>query len=219
MVAMYYTNSRGAIVGMAAVIVFLSFARFRMIPAVLVAVVLVGVVTVAAPSRGSEIDAGESSAQSRIQSWAEGWNMLKLHPLTGVGYGQYTEYHIRVAHNSLVHTFAELGLLGAFCFVGMFYWYFKGVTLIPTEDKDVASWRRALLASAVGMLTCGWFLSRQYVPIFYVLLAIGSCGTSLTAPADKLRTTRTDVAWISALTVAGVLLVYVSIRTMAIWSG
>ena len=40
--------------------------------------------------------------------------MLKSHPLTGVGFDQYLEYHTRVAHNSFVETFAELGLIGAF---------------------------------------------------------------------------------------------------------
>jgi putative inorganic carbon (hco3(-)) transporter len=219
LVALYYTNSRGAIVGLGAVMVCYSFVKFRMIPAVIVAVVLVGVIAVAAPSRGTEIDAGESSAQSRIQSWAVGWTMLKWHPITGVGYGQYTEYHPRVAHNSFVHTFAELGLLGAFSLVGMFYWYFKGIRLIPDKDPDLASWRRALIVSAVGMLTCGWFLSRQYVPIFYVLLAIGACGASFSAPPERLQSKGTDFVWIFALTIAGVGLVYFSIRTMAIWSG
>ena len=39
--------------------------------------------------------------------------MLKSHPMTGVGYDQDTENHPPVAHNSFVHTFAELGLIGA----------------------------------------------------------------------------------------------------------
>ena len=219
LVALYYTNSRGAILGLGATMVCFSFMKFRPVTASLMAVVFVGMVAIAAPSRGTEIDAGESSAQSRIQSWAEGWNMLKTHPITGVGFGQYTEYHSKVAHNSFVHTFAELGLLGAFCLVGMFYWYFKGLRAIPTEDRDLAAWRRWLTISAVGMLTCGWFLSRQYVPIFYVLLAIGACGASINAPASKLKSTGTDFAWISAFTVVGVLFVYFLIRTMAIWSG
>ena len=63
--------------------------------------------------------------------------MLKSHPLTGVGYDQYTEYHYAVAHNSFVHTFAELGLIGAYIFVGMFYWYFKGLELDPRFEQRV----------------------------------------------------------------------------------
>ena len=219
LVALYYTNSCGAIVGLGATMICFSFLKFKPIVAFIMAVLLVGVIAVAAPSRGSQLDAGESSAQSRIQSWAEGWSMLKSYPLTGVGFGNYTEYHPKVAHNSFVHTFAELGLLGAFCFAGMFYWYFKGVRLIPTEDPDLAAWRRALMVSAAGTLTCGWFLSRQYVPILYVILAVGACAASFNVPAEKLQSSRTDFAFIGALTVFLILLVYFSIRTMAVWGG
>ena len=220
LLALYYTNSRGAIVGLAAAMVCLSLLKYKTVAGTIAAVALLGVIVVAAPSRGSEMDAGESSAQTRIQSWAEGWNMLKSHPLTGVGFDQYLDYHIRVAHNSFVHTFAELGLLGAFCFVGMFYWFFKGLNLLPQDTPESAAWRRALISSAVGLLTCGWFLSRQYVHIFYIMIAVGASAVTISVPdKDKarLRMTPGDVATVVAWTLAGLVLVYISIRTLAIW--
>ena len=200
----------------------MSFLRFRNVAGTVVAVALLSVIVVAAPSRGGEMNASESSAQSRIQSWAEGWTMLKMHPITGVGYGQYTEYYIKVAHNSFVEVFAELGLLGATCFVGMFYWYFKGIRLIPETNVESAPWRRALLASAIGVFTCAWFLSRQYVPIFYVILAMGACAATIAVPAEskkELSADGHDAALIVALTILGIFMVYMSIRTLAIWSG
>ena len=78
------------------------------------------------------------------------------------------------------------------------------------------------MVSAIGMLSCAWFLSRQYVPVFYVLLGMGASAASLTVPADeksKLQSSQTDVAVIAALTIFGVLFVYLQIRTMAVWSG
>ena len=221
LLAMYYTNSRGAIIGLGAAMVAYSFIKFSKAKASIAAALLVGVISVAAPSRGSEISFDESSAQTRIQSWAEGWAMLKSHPLTGVGYDQYTEYHYAVAHNSFVHTFAELGLTGAFIFLGMFYWYFKGLALIPDSNKEFLPWRRALIVSAIGMLACAWFLSRQYVAVFYVLLAMGASAVHLNVPLEsrgKLETSPKDLVIIATLTVFGVLFVYFSIRTMAIWS-
>lgn len=219
--AIYYTNSRGTLVGVVAVLAAWAFLRFRTVSAGLVAIILVGVIAVAAPSRGGEIDSGESSAQSRIQSWAQGWNMLKWYPLTGVGYAQYTEHHIKVAHNSFVHTFAELGLIGASIFMGMFYWFFKGLRSIPDSNPDFVPWRRAMTLSAIGAAVCGWFLSRQYVPIFYLLIAMGASAVQLEVPKPEttMRTTNKDVMRIVALTIFGVLVVYFSIRTMAIWSG
>jgi putative inorganic carbon (HCO3(-)) transporter len=222
LLAVYYTNSRGAIVGLGATMVVYSFLKFSKPKALVAAAVLIGIIAVAAPSRGSEITFDESSAQVRIQSWAEGWGMLKSHPLTGVGYDQYTEYHYMVAHNSFVHTFAELGLIGAFIFVGMFYWYFKGLSLIPDSAEEFLPWRRALLASAVGVLTCGWFLSRQYVPIYYVMLGLGANAVNLTVLPEersKLQTTQKDAVTILGLTLFGIAFVYFSIRTMAVWTG
>lgn len=219
-VAIYYTNSRGALVGLTVAVISMSLLRFKTVAGTFVGALLLCVIVVAAPSRGSEITAGESSAQSRIHSWAEGWNMLKWFPITGVGYGQFTEWNPRVAHNSFVETFAELGLIGAFIFVGMFYWYFKGLRLIPETDKELAARRRALIASAAGVLTCGWFLSRQYVPIFYVLLAMGACSVNMHVPEEaqsKVHVSNRDVVMIGGLTFAGIIIVYVSIRTLAIW--
>jgi putative inorganic carbon (hco3(-)) transporter len=222
LLAIYYTNSRGAIIGLGATMVVYSFVKFTKPKALIVAAVLLSIIAVAAPSRGGEITFDESSAQTRIQSWAEGWAMLKANPLTGVGYDQYTEYHYAVAHNSFVHVFAELGLIGTFIFVGMFYWYFKGLMLIPNTNTEFLPWRRALFTSAVGMCACAWFLSRQYVAIFYVLLALGASAVNLNVPpeqSDKLQTTQKDVVIIFGLTIFGILFVYFSIRTMAVWGG
>ena len=201
---MYYTNSRGAIIGLDATLVTYSFIKFSKPKATIVSAVLIALVAIGAPSRGSEMTFDESSAQTRIHSWAEGWAMLKSHPLTGVGYDQFTEYHHAVAHNSFVHTFAELGLIGAYIFLGMFYWYFKGLNLIPDSNEEFLPWRRALMVSAIGMLACGWFLSRQYVPIYYLLLAMGASAVSLNAPPEekgKLQMSQYDVVFIAVLTI------------------
>ena len=72
------------------------------------------------------------------------------------------------------------------------------------------------------MLTCAWFLSRQYVPIFYVLLAMGACAVTVGVPAesrDELRGDGKDVVAVVALTILGLVLVNLSIRTLAIWAG
>ena len=46
--------------------------------------------------------------------------MLKSKPVFGVGYGRFTEFHRKVAHNSFVQTAAELGMLGAFVFIAIY---------------------------------------------------------------------------------------------------
>jgi putative inorganic carbon (HCO3(-)) transporter len=220
LLALYYTNSRGAMVGLVTALVWFSFLRFQRVSAFVVATMLLLAAAAAAPSRADQITYTEVSAQSRIHSWAEGWEMLTSSPVTGVGYNRFTEFTPAVAHNSFVHTFAELGLLGAFCFVGMFYWYFKGLRRSVPVPGAVTPWRIALISSGAGVLGCIWFLSRQYIPVLYILLALGASAPILKpAAAHEIRMTWRDVIKIGGLTLAGLVTVYLSIRTMAIWGG
>jgi hypothetical protein len=60
--------------------------------------------------------------------------------------------------------------------------------------------------------------------ILYILLAVGACASSLpyqtsAAPeASEIRMSWQDVGNICALTAAAIVIVYVSIRTLAVWS-
>jgi O-antigen ligase len=220
LLAIYYTNSRGAVVGLAGCLVCYAFLRLRPVRAWAVAIVLLVIITVAAPSRGGEMDYAEASAQGRIQSWAEGLAMFKSSPLTGVGFGQYTEYSPVVAHNSFVHTLAELGFVGAFCLVGMFYWYFVGLLRSRSSAPELSPWREALLASGAGGCACALFLSRQYVVVPYILLGLGTSASTLsfTDPA-RLQTTERDLRNILAITMGAIVFVYLAVRSLAIRSG
>lgn len=107
----YLTDSRGALLALLAVMgvhvwqrkgVFVAGALGAMAVAVLLAL----------PSRFSEIDAEEESAQGRIESWYEGLQMFQGHPVFGVGPDMYTDYNPLTAHNSFVLILAETGIIG-----------------------------------------------------------------------------------------------------------
>ena len=123
-VALYYTNSRGGMLGLGLCWCRTDIGASDELRVAVGATALLGLVILFGPSRMANLDASESSAQDRVQSWAEGLQMLRAHPLFGVGFGRYTEFNELVAHNSFVHTLGELGLFGAFFFVGMGYWFF-----------------------------------------------------------------------------------------------
>ena len=188
------------------------WSRFRNALAPLVVVVLLIGVVAAAPARAGEMNADEQSAQGRIQAWSAGLVMFRSHPVTGVGYGRFTEFHERVAHNSFVHTFAELGIIGAFCIVGMWASFFRGLRHVPTGTL-----RRDLVASAVGTLVCAMFLSRQYVVVPYVLLALGSAYVSTAAPAPDggPAVDRVSAVRIFVLSLAGIVLTRVLVLLLA----
>jgi putative inorganic carbon (HCO3(-)) transporter len=126
LLAIYYTNSRGAALGLAVVLAGYGFLHLRrFLAAVAVALVLLGGLVALAPSRMSDLSADEDSSQGRVQAWYAAISMFKAHPVFGIGFGGFTDQYDLVAHNSFVHTFAELGGTGGFCFVGLFYWYFR----------------------------------------------------------------------------------------------
>ncbi|MBI5442008.1 MAG: O-antigen ligase family protein, partial [Deltaproteobacteria bacterium] len=61
----------------------------------------------------------DASSMGRINAWVAGMDLLREHPLIGVGKGQFIEFHERDAHSSFVRAGAEMGVLGLYAWVGM----------------------------------------------------------------------------------------------------
>lgn len=171
----YLTHSRGALFGLAAA---LSMMFYRTIGLVRTGLLLgMGAVLASALnfSGGRDISFGEESAAIRIDAWSSGLEMLRAHPLTGIGFGMFTDFHYATAHNSLVLCFAELGLIGYLFWLGLLVLAFRilsrAVSHSPPES-DEARWARILRASLVGFLACAVFLSRTYQPTLFLLLGL-----------------------------------------------
>lgn len=217
--AILYTGSRGGLLALAALALPYASARIGRVPATVFAGVVFAALVVAGPSRASEMNAGEESAQNRIQAWSAGIEMLKQKPVFGVGYGRFTEFHERVAHNSFVHSFAELGVFGVLWFVSLFYWFFVSVAIrVPPRQESWRMWSTPLRASGVGLLVCILFLSRQYVVVPYLVLALGA---SYAAQAQSKETPLSWGPWraaqIGVSCVAIVAATYVAVRLLAVW--
>lgn len=184
--AIFLTNSRGGMLGAIAVFLIYLRGRFGILKTSLAASVgLLGIAML--PTRLNELDAKEESAAERLESWFQGIQMLKQHPIFGVGKGNYTDHHYLTAHNSFVLVFAELGLVGYFLwlsFVGISVFMVYRVAnassqpnQITTEDQS-QNWARyqklskTYLNAMVGFLVCAFFLSRSYVILLPILCAL-----------------------------------------------
>ncbi len=67
---------------------------------------------------GTILDAGnDESFQGRTRAWGYGFDMVSWYPVTGVGKGQWLEYHGLASHNSYVEVMAETGLPGIFLYL------------------------------------------------------------------------------------------------------
>ena len=127
------TNSRG---GMLALILVIGAFIVIYVPGKATALVIAAVVGVGfvkfGPSRMSEMDAGEESANSRFWFWDNGVTQLASNPFTGVGFGRFESINGGMtAHNSYVLCFTELGVPGYFCWIGCLYYCFRR----PYKDK------------------------------------------------------------------------------------
>jgi putative inorganic carbon (HCO3(-)) transporter len=185
---MVLTNSRGALLATLVVLGLEGWRRYGKI-AVSIAAVL-GLPTLFALTRLSQLNAEEQSANDRIQAWYEGIQLLRAHPLTGVGYGRFTDYNALTAHNFIILPMAELGFIGFALWVGliwysvrMLWWVAYGPHARHEADVEALAdpaWRaevlaaRGLLLSFIGFVISAFFLSQSYkAPLFLV------CGLAL----------------------------------------
>lgn len=179
-VCIYYTNSRGGWLGLGAMLTAVIFLNYSKKVGIVLAVAgFLGMLALG-PSRMGTVTAQESSAAGRIQAWGAGNRMLKQSPVWGRGYGMFDEASgiNMVAHNSYVHCWSELGLLGYFFWLALLLTSLKdgwALTKIRPTDPAIAEWpayAKASVASLVGYMSSAVFLSRTYIVPLYLFLAI-----------------------------------------------
>lgn len=175
----YSTNSRGAILALTAGIFSFLILRYRSLRGAIIGVFLAVVGMAIIPSRMADVSAGGESAHGRIEAWYEGFQMLKHNPFFGVGKGMFTDYNYLTAHNSYVLVFAELGFCGAVFFAGLFalplLW--AKTQLLNTDppnlmDEESRSFTCALIGSLISVMCAMFFLSRSYILLPYMLVAV-----------------------------------------------
>lgn len=179
--ALYYTNSRGSMLAGAVAICSYFLIRYRSKKGFMLGLVLIVPLLLLGPSRMGDMSGKEESAYGRIESWYQGYQMFKSNPLFGVGMGSYTDYHELTAHNSFVLIMAELGFLGLFFFTGLIYYPLTRLrSVLFSKETDVALSTddlgaiSSVFASFVGVLASIFFISRAYVLIPFLLIALST---------------------------------------------
>ena len=135
--------------------------------------------------RQTEVDLEGGTGQDRIQLWRDGFDALKSPDLFfGVGQSNYAEYAGLVAHNSYIHAYVELGVIGGTFFFGCFF--FAAIQLyrmvrIPDGivNEDLLRMRPYIVAMLVGWGTSLFSLSRCYVVPTYLVFGICSAYLNL----------------------------------------
>jgi probable O-glycosylation ligase (exosortase A-associated) len=197
-VAIVVTYSRGALVGLAAVISILLWrSRHRLL---LLFVLPIGVYLLLTAMPGQWFDRMETiqtyeqdmSAMGRIVAWKLSYRLAQDRPFLGFGFRCFTEeiynqymhaypYHATKAadaHSIFFQVLAEHGYSGLILFAGLIFYTVLSLRAISRKANGDASLKyyydfaQMLEVSLVGYLVSGLFLSRSYFDLFFQLVAM-----------------------------------------------
>ncbi|MBN9518383.1 O-antigen ligase family protein [bacterium] len=167
------TKSRGGLLGLLAAVVTWAWGRYgwkRTFPTL---ILILPLVPLFLSGRQSNFSLGrEDTAHSRVALWSDGLVTMMRNPITGIGAGEYADQIGMVAHNSFVHAYVELGLLGGSLFLGAFLLGGMGLWRIRPPSPLLASLRVFVLALLVGYAGGALSLSRCYVVPTYMVLGL-----------------------------------------------
>lgn len=222
--AVYLTNSRGSVLAMGAMLFLYGVLRYGVFKSVVVLPILLAPLIALGPSRMADMSADEDSAEGRIEAWYEGVQLLIMRPLFGVGKGLFADHHGLTAHNSFVLAFAELGMIGYFFWLSniVISWLMlQRIVLTPpvtgASPEQAANWElirenaRTLWYGYVGGLVSAFFLSRSYVVILYLHIAL------IVAIYQLARVERPDFAAITWSERKGSLLMFTVGSVVGLW--
>jgi putative inorganic carbon (hco3(-)) transporter len=188
--AIFFTYSRGALLGLIAVLFCMMLqARQKAIllpVAGLVVIFAVMFTPEAWRTRMSADNALDASARSRLNAWSYAWAMTAEHPLMGGGFEAFTPalFARYAPHAADVHGPHSIyfGVLAEHGFTGLIL-YLSLVALCLAElygivrsarrygDETAISYANMFRFSIVGFMVSGAFLGRAYFDLFFSVVA------------------------------------------------
>jgi hypothetical protein len=161
----------------------------------------------------------DKSVMGRVYAWSDGLQMLKSSPIWGVGFGMFTQYHERAAHNSFVSAFAELGFVGYLFWCALILITLDDLRFVTGDDEGgragLRRWANALSVAILGSLVGGLFLSRSFDIMLFVQLALGTALADVARREGHLTHGRTVLFWIAAtiaFAIASIVAVWIYMR-------
>ena len=187
------SSSRGAVLGgAAALLVFLRHSKHK-VRTVVVLGVLAGTAWWSMPPQFSHRfdTAGEDhTSQERLERWTAGIDIMKHHPVLGIGYENWPIYypaHYKpsaaagsLCHNIFIQAGAELGFLGLAALLGLLaaclYMTWQTRRRARLENRpDLVMMAIGLDGALLGYVVSGFFVTVLYYP--YLWVHLGFCAS------------------------------------------
>jgi hypothetical protein len=238
----FLTHSRGALVALMAMAIVAARRRIGSLPALLIGGGLFVAAMALNFTGGRAISA--SSGEDRTALWGESLQLLKSHPLFGVGFGQLPDYLGHTAHNTVAVCAAELGMFGLYFWCLFLFPTVKDILAIASPEKvsegrqieperglfpagarkietldkaEVNHLGRLLVLSFTGFLVAGWFLSRAFVMTFFLLGGIAEVAFEMALRQGMVAPRMRlgrTLAYAGLVAVGLILLMYIMLRTV-----
>ena len=190
----FLTHSRGAMLAILVMAVVAGRRRIGTISSLLLAAGLFAGASALNFTGGRDISANAGSDRTAL--WGTGLELLKSHPLFGVGFGNFADYAGLTAHNSVVVCAAELGMFGLYFWALFLFPTMRDALAIASPEKvtevqpviidtarfpqmqanieaidkaDVNRLGHLMVVSLTGFLVAAWFLSRAFILTLFLL--------------------------------------------------
>ena len=195
--ALSLTKSRGGFLGTMAGFLVLFWARYGRRKTIILAAVLLPAMLLLSSGRQTSLSTNEGTSQQRIQLWITGFTLLKESPVWGIGTGKFLVYAGLVAHNSFIHAYAELGLLGGTLFFGMYFRELTGLAKLGSTnricDPEIRHLRPYILAAVASCAVSEMSLTRCFDVPTYAILGIGAVCMRLAAADSPFDDSQVDM--------------------------
>ena len=182
------SSSRGALVGLAAVTLWMltkSRRRFRALFVTVLLAVAVYTITPDAQKNRFQKAGQDVTSVSRTDNWKDGIEMMEQYPLLGIGYANWRAYHLNhygsqlLSHNMFIEAGSELGVSGLLAFVALIVCTFvlnrrtrRLVRTYGDEGHFISVMAHGLDGALVGCLVSGFFVTVLYYPFFWINFAM-----------------------------------------------
>ena len=190
--ALNLTQSRGGVLALGAGLLSLLASRVGPRRAAVAGAMAFGLALPLLGGRLAKMSTSSDTAQERIHLWHDALDQFRRAPLFGIGVNTLADEIGLVAHNSYVHSYAEMGLLGGTCFVGLMV--VSAAILLaagrpggPVADPDLRRARPYLLAILATFAVGLYSLTRCYVASTYIPAALAESYQNMASPGPSPR--------------------------------
>jgi len=188
MASIIASNSRGALLGIAAVglwVLLRTRYRFRVLLGIGVIVALVVFVMPPESRERFRTMGTDQTSESRKVYWRHGIELFKQYPVSGIGYENWKKVYPErygpggLPHNIFIQAGAELGTIGLITLLGLIISSFvvnhrtrRMTRILGDQGQFLSLTARGLDAGMIGFLVSGFFVTVLFYPFLWFNLAM-----------------------------------------------